>query len=371
MAGIYQNLNSITTIKEEIKRSISEKGIDMSDIAFSDYPEKIDEIVQSGEYQDGYIAGKEEQKSLLQPISITENGIYQTENGYSTVEVKVNGECPQLESIKITENGVYRGAYNEVDVDVPMIDNYENGYSDGIEYQKSKLESVTITANGTYTKDDGYNKVVVNVQKGVDVSILKLDEFYFLEPMVQHYIAEWESNESRIEDYYRRNQLTSTYMLFENVGSWDSVNEISNNVTDLLELDGVTDLGALSAYERMGEIRYTESKGQYFYGIECTNIITTSNAFKGCNFMLRSLSGLGTSFELPQTVVLPSYNAYEDDRRDSYIMEMVESLYDFIITNKNGVRTSTLQFPFEPNEDIVSRVIEKGWLVTVVEDDSL
>lgn len=40
---------------------------------------------------------------------------------------------------------------------------YNQGKIDGIEEQKSKLESIIITENGTYRKEDGYNELFVNV----------------------------------------------------------------------------------------------------------------------------------------------------------------------------------------------------------------
>lgn len=297
MAGIYQNLNSITTIKEEIKRSISEKGIDMSDIAFSDYPEKIDEIVQSGEYQDGYIAGKEEQKSLLQPISITENGTYQTENGYSTVEVKVDGECPQLESIKITENGVYRGAYNEVDVDVPMIDNYENGYSDGIEYQKSKLESVTITDNGTYTKDDGYNKVVVNVPSGGIDKVRVADGLKFAY-----------STFEEIPGYFDFDSVNSLAYMFYN-----SRLKICPDLS-MANINGLT---------------YTFAKCGSLHTIpllDCSNVESTYNFLENCISLVNvgGFLNMKASFDLPDAKNLTNES----------FLNIVNTIYDYTANNE-------------------------------------
>lgn len=40
---------------------------------------------------------------------------------------------------------------------------YEGGYNAGETEQKSKLTSITITENGSYTREDGYNEVVVEV----------------------------------------------------------------------------------------------------------------------------------------------------------------------------------------------------------------
>lgn len=46
--GLYANLNEIKNIKEQIKQSISDKGIDMADVPFGDYPTKISEIETGG-----------------------------------------------------------------------------------------------------------------------------------------------------------------------------------------------------------------------------------------------------------------------------------------------------------------------------------
>ena len=40
---------------------------------------------------------------------------------------------------------------------------YNDGFKDGKEQQKSKLESINITENGTYSREDGYNEIVVEV----------------------------------------------------------------------------------------------------------------------------------------------------------------------------------------------------------------
>ena len=58
--------------------------------------------------------------------------------------------------------------YKTINVNVPDLNgSYDEGYAqgkiDGINEQKSKLESINITENGTYRKEDGYNEVVVNV----------------------------------------------------------------------------------------------------------------------------------------------------------------------------------------------------------------
>ena len=92
----------------------------------------------------------------------------------------------QNKSVVFTENGTYVIDYDaanytglgKVSVEVDVADlngSYDEGYEDGktdgieegrkegIKEQKDKLESITIKDNGTYNKEDGYNKVVVEV----------------------------------------------------------------------------------------------------------------------------------------------------------------------------------------------------------------
>ena len=98
-------------------------------------------------YQEGYETGKAYQKSKLESVSITENGTYSREDGYNEVVVEV----PDL-------NGDYNEGY-----DVGKVDGYDSGYTAGETEQKSKLTNITITENGTYTREDGYNSVVVDI----------------------------------------------------------------------------------------------------------------------------------------------------------------------------------------------------------------
>ena len=160
-------------------------------------------------YNNGYNQGKtdgiSEQKSKLESISITENGTYTKEDGYSHIEVNVpdlngsydegyaegervgyeqgktdgvNEQKGKLESINITENGTYtkEDGYREVVVNVPDLNgSYDEGYeqghtegynegkTDGVNEQKGKLSQIRITENGTYAKEDGYSEVVVDV----------------------------------------------------------------------------------------------------------------------------------------------------------------------------------------------------------------
>lgn len=53
--------------------------------------------------------------------------------------------------------------YVEIDANA-LVDNAKNeGYEEGIEYQKTQLTTIDITENGVYTNDNGYSEVIVNV----------------------------------------------------------------------------------------------------------------------------------------------------------------------------------------------------------------
>ena len=79
----------------------------------------------------------------------------------------------QDKRVVFTENGTYTIDYDpttytglgnvEVNVNIDVDSYYNQGKTDGINEQKSKLEAINITENGTYSKEDGYNEIVVNV----------------------------------------------------------------------------------------------------------------------------------------------------------------------------------------------------------------
>lgn len=59
-----------------------------------------------------------------------------------------------MTTVQVNAQPVYDGAYNV---------GHTEGYESGIRAQKEKLESIEITANGVYSKEDGYNNIVVEV----------------------------------------------------------------------------------------------------------------------------------------------------------------------------------------------------------------
>jgi flagellar biosynthesis/type III secretory pathway protein FliH len=154
-------------------------------------------------YADGIAEGKKLQKLKLTNLTVSENGVYKREDGWN--EVKVDVEIPEnigntqektlivtknidivvpdsgydamtKVSVNATQYGQnkrdegYQDGYDKGKLDAGnegytegYADGYSKGETNGISEQKAKLQSISITKNGTYNKEDGYNKITVNV----------------------------------------------------------------------------------------------------------------------------------------------------------------------------------------------------------------
>lgn len=83
------------------------------------------------------------------------------------------GDKLDIQPLNVTVNGKYSAAdhgcdgFDPVDVNVP--DRYEEGFSAGEKSVTDKIAKLTVTANGTYTKEEGgYEPVEVNVPDRYD-----------------------------------------------------------------------------------------------------------------------------------------------------------------------------------------------------------
>ena len=111
--------------------------------------------------------------------NFSQNAIQYTkgENIYVETLLDTKTEDRQVEINEVTVT-IYPSEGNDamtsVTVDASNVynDGYESGYDngkedgivEGISQQKDKLESITVTENGVYEKEDGYNKITVNVE---------------------------------------------------------------------------------------------------------------------------------------------------------------------------------------------------------------
>ena len=90
----------------------------------------------------------------------TADGFLNTNTG-ELLEVVKDGGYTFTENLPIYGEGEL---YKTINVNVPDLNgSYDEGKTDGINEQKSKLETINITVNGTYNREDGYNHIEVNV----------------------------------------------------------------------------------------------------------------------------------------------------------------------------------------------------------------
>lgn len=96
----------------------------------------------------------------------------QVEINEVTVTIYPSEGQDAMTSVTVDASNVYNDGY-EKGYDEGNEKGYEDGYEDGIAEgiieQKEKLESISITKNGEYLKEDGYNKITVNVKPKISV----------------------------------------------------------------------------------------------------------------------------------------------------------------------------------------------------------
>ena len=86
----------------------------------------------------------------VNPYTLDSSSLVATENGEYIITSSVDG----LSRVDVSVNIDTQSYYDE---------GYSNGKSAGIAEQKAKLDSSTFTSNGTYTREDGWNEITINV----------------------------------------------------------------------------------------------------------------------------------------------------------------------------------------------------------------
>ena len=136
--------------------------IDASEYGQSNYDEGFDDG-----YTDGYSSGTSDgEQSIIDTFTsttITINGQYgSSANPYSsvTVDVAQTGHTDQ-ELQEAYESGYTSGS----------TDGYNSGYTSGETHQKSLLGTTAFTINGSYSAENGYSAITVNVPTGQTYNI--------------------------------------------------------------------------------------------------------------------------------------------------------------------------------------------------------
>lgn len=157
---------------------------------------------------------------------------------------------------------------------VGQTEGYNAGKTDGASEQKSKLESIEITVNGTYTKEDGYDSIVVKVP---DVNG-SYDEGY-----ADGYEEGKESGSttSKIKVFdYGVNIQDSTFTTIPEWMDFEGVTNFREAFRDCEKLTVVNDINTNSAtsmsYMFWNCINLTTA------ALTCTNVTTMEGMFDGC-----------------------------------------------------------------------------------------
>ena len=143
-------------------------------------------------YDEGYGNGEDDQKARLSSATFVENGEYTLEDGWSAVTVQTTCPPPSLEDknfylesgftpTTITPSSGYDGLSSvRVEDHGYGQERYDTGYDAGQEAQRHKLVSTAITANGIYSRADGYSQIDVqvpvevpcNIENGVSINLI-------------------------------------------------------------------------------------------------------------------------------------------------------------------------------------------------------
>ena len=146
MATIAENLQTIQNIKQDIKRAIENKGVDMSNTPFTEYSTKIDEITTSGGGSGTFVIpdGMKFQGSTFStlPDSLDFSEItdmsYLFEDCYNLNDGNINTNSA------INMEGLFAYCYNMItapELKTSKVTNMRKMFYGGISY-KMKLETV-------------------------------------------------------------------------------------------------------------------------------------------------------------------------------------------------------------------------------------
>jgi len=232
-------------------------------------------------YQAGYQGGETAQKNKLTSTYIDSNGHFTREDGWNEITVDINN-TPHLEirSYNLEADwggeavvnpssgydgfryfGVYDIGYGDAKRQEGYQAGYQGGYTEGYQggiqgpqgyqagyqggeaAQKAKLTNATFTTNGTYTREDGYNEVVVNVSGGSGCNIQR-EKTYYLPP------------------------TTSNLAVTHPDLGYDGVYELRIDCSDMYHQRW--DEGAEYARSQMADVTLT-SNGTYTYGVTGAN----------------------------------------------------------------------------------------------------
>lgn len=301
--GIYTREDGYKTVTVEIEGGISEEEVEAI------RTESFNEGYAAGEsdgYSDGYSEGlddgAEDQKALLTTIKITENGVYEKEDGYKTVTVEVAGSG----GAGLDWSGTN---YNETDIRIC------NGF---IEDDIEQLASFKVPTNSSWQNQFKYSDIRYLPSTVVNSNVTNIKDMFVYSPLV--YVP-----------HFNANNATATKGSYGLFGYNTSLRKVGR-----LLFPKVTDLSYCF---------------YVCYNLESIDSITTSEALTNTSYMFGMyVSGLNTDYTSKLTSV-PLFDT-SNVTNMSYMFNYCKSLTT--IPQFNTSKVTNMSYMFMGCEKLVS-----------------
>ena len=293
--------------------------------------------------------------------------------------------------IIVEEDEVYDGL-SRVVIDPQTLYNegveagYEQGKTDGANEQKLKLESISITENGVYSKEDGYNHIEVNVIPKINIQEIGIQLSYgkFTE------VPEWADFDG----------ITNMYSMFQNCSNLQTIPLIdTSNVTNmgymfsgcrnlqtipLIDTSNVTNMNlmfgacsSLQAIPQLNTSNVTNMSHMFFMEVklnslsslpklDCQKVNAMDHYFSGTKDGMSTLTDVG------------GWENLKCDWNDDYglatcpnltyqsCINILNGLYDFVGNGSTETRTLKVHQNFlDAVGEEISIGTNKGWQITV------
>ena len=234
----------------------------------------------------------------------TEDDVFHTErqSNYMLKSLSyINEDGVATQTMTIEANGEYRvtpndGLYVDINVNVPDLNgSYDDGFNvgygqgktDGVNEQKSKLETINITENGTYTKEDGYNHIEVNVIPKINIQEAGINFAY--------------STFTEVPEWADFNGVTNMTRMFSECNNLQTIPPIDTSIVTNMErlFNNCTNLQAIPQFNtnkvtNMGHMFYNCNKLQTIPLIDTSNAKLMNNMFYACQ-KLQTIPLINTS----------------------------------------------------------------------------
>ena len=264
--------------------------------------------------------------------------------------------------IIVEEDEVYDGL-SRVVIDPQTLYNegYEQGKTYGVNEQKSKLETISITENGTYTKEDGYNHIEVNVNVIPKINVkeagIKLAYGTFTE------VPEWADFEG-ITDmgymfYYCSNLQTIPFIDTSNV---ISMNYMFGNCSNLQTIPPINTSNVII----MDRMFQSCTNLKTLPELDASKVTNINNYFRSAGSNVTDVGGwknLKMNWNDNYGLVLCPNLTYQS------CINILNGLYDF---TGNGETPNSSQGKLKVHQNFLNTVgeeisigVNKGWTITV------